>query len=68
VGDALEVTNGEVCAGYIRVNRSGLIWINCVSKEQRKIAVGLKIIWKPEVLCLELRSRAPVKGVMSRQV
>lgn len=49
----------------VRVTRRGLILINCISEEQRKIAVGLKRIQTTEVLCFELWSRAPVKGVIS---
>ena len=39
--------------------------INLISEEQGKIAVSLKRIQTTEVLCFELRNRAPVKGVIS---
>ena len=35
----------------VRVTRRGLILINCISEEQRKIAVSLKRIRTTEVLC-----------------
>jgi hypothetical protein len=50
---------------FIRVARNGLILMNYISEEQRKIAVGLKSIQTAEVSCFELQSRASVKGVIS---
>ena len=46
------------------MTRSGLILMNSISEEQRKIALSHKRI-RTEVLCFELGSRAPAKGVIS---
>lgn len=47
------------------MTRSGLVLINCVSEEQMKSALGITKILTSEVKCFELRSRVPVKGVIS---
>lgn len=51
---------------YVRVTRADLNQIFCVSAEQKKLAFCLKKIFELNVLYMYFQSRAPVKGVISR--
>ena len=42
----------------IKVTRSGLVLVNCVDEEQKNLALDLP-------RCIDLRSRAPAKGVIA---
>jgi hypothetical protein len=41
------------------------IWVFCLSEEQKLHALPLKKIYNCNVLCVDLRSRAPIMGVIS---
>ena len=65
LGDSFGVSKKVNLVGSIRVTRSGLVLINCVSEEQRKKALGITRVWTSDVLSFELRSGAPVNRVIS---
>lgn len=47
------------------MNRSSLVWVNCVDEEQKKHALDLSKLSTSEVTCIDLLSRVPAKGVIA---
>ena len=49
----------------VRVTRSGLVKVVCVSAGQREQALCVKRMWARDVNYFALKKRAPLKGVIT---